>query len=108
MNSEYIEDITVTDMKKILADKAKDKELNYEQKLAFEYTKQFAKITSAQAAKLKTSLKEKFNMSDELATKLVDILPNKMELDIIFEKDQDMTEEQKMEVHEIIEKFKKE
>ncbi|MEI8364291.1 MAG: hypothetical protein WCF78_02445 [archaeon] len=108
MNSEYIEDISVSEVKKLLTAKGKDKELNYEQKIAFEHSKLFSKLTPANAEKLKASLIEKYQMENELANKIADILPNKVELDLILEKEETYNDEQKEEIIALVEKYKKE
>jgi len=108
MNSEYIEDISVSEVKKLLTARGKDKELNYEQKIAFEHAKLFSKLTPANVDKLKSSLIEKYQMTNELATKIADILPNKVELDLILEKEETYNDEQKEEIITLVEKFKKE
>ncbi len=108
MNSEYIEDVPVCEVKRLLIIKAKDQELNYEQKLALEHAKLFSKLTPANAEKLKTTLIEKLEMTNELANKIADILPNKVELDLIFEKEEKYNDEQKEEIIALIEKYKKE
>jgi len=108
MNSEYIEDVSVCEVKRLLTAKAKDKELNYEQKLALEHAKLFAKQTPANAEKLKTTLIEKLEMTNELANKIADILPNKVELDLILEKEEKYNDEQKEEIIALVEKYRKE
>ena len=108
MNSEYIEDVPISEVKRLLAQKSKDKELNYEQKLAFEHAKTFSKLTPVNAEKLKTTLIEKYGMTNELANKISDILPNKVELDLILEKEEPYNEEQKEEIISLVEKYKKE
>ena len=108
MNSEYIEDVSISEVKKLLTAKGKDKELNYEQKLAFEHAKLFSKLTPANAQKLKDALIEKYGMTNELANKIADILPNKVELDLILEKEEIYNDEQKEEIISLVEKYKKE
>lgn len=106
-NPEYVDDLTLTEIKKILTEKAKDKELNYEQKMALEHSKQFAKITPAKVEKLKKELMD-LELSGEIAVKLIDILPNATELDLIAEKNKSINEENKEKILEIISKYKKE
>jgi len=108
MNSEYIEDVSVSEVKRLLTAKAKDQELNYEQKLALDHAKLFSKLTPANAEKLKTTLIEKLQMTNELANKIADILPNMVELDLILEKEETYNDEQKEEIISLVEKYKKE
>lgn len=107
MQNEYVEDITLAEVKKILIDKGKDSKLNYEQKLAYDHAKMFSKITLSNALKLKEKLKE-LELSEELIVKIVDVLPNELELNLITEKEKDFDESKKEEILALIEKFKKE
>jgi DNA-directed RNA polymerase subunit F len=108
MKSEYVEDVTLLEIKKILTEKAKSKELNFEQKQSLEHAKTFVNITPANSEKLKIALKEQFSLSDEVATKLTDITPNSIELDLILEKEKNYNEEDKPKILEIINKYRKE
>lgn len=108
MNSVYKEDVTLAEIKKILSDKAKEKELSFEQTEAYEHAKTFSKLSLANAQKLKQELMAQFELNDELSTKLVDILPNKIELDVILEKEKEINDEQKQKILELIEKYNKE
>ncbi len=108
MNSVYKEDVTLAEIKKILSEKAKEKELSFEQNEAYEHAKSFSKLSFANAQKLKQELMTQVELSDELSTKLVDILPNNVELDVILEKEKEISEEQKQKIIELIEKYNKE
>ncbi len=105
-NPNYIDDLSLAEVKKILTEKGKDKELNYEQKLALEHAKLFAKLTPLKAEKLKKELME-LDLSSEVAVKIVDILPNAIELDLIAEKNKTITEENKEKILELVSKYKK-
>ena len=108
MNSEYVEDVTLIEIKKILTEKGKTKELNFEQKNALEHSKTFVNITPANAEKLKSTLIEQFELTNELATKITDLTPNKIELDLILEKEKAFDEENKEKILLVINKYKKE
>jgi len=54
-NPTYVDDLTLAEIKKLLTEKGKKKELNYEQKMALEHSKQFAKLTPVKAENLKKS-----------------------------------------------------
>lgn len=105
-NPVYVDDLSLAEVKKILTEKGKDKELNYEQKMAFEHAKQFAKLTPVKAEKLKKELME-LELPNEVATKIVDILPNSIELDLIAEKNKSITEENKEKILSLVGKYKK-
>lgn len=106
-NPNYDDDLSLAEVKKILAEKAKDKELNYEQKMALDHAKQFAKLTPLKAEKLKKELME-IELPNEVATKIVDILPNAIELDLIAEKNKAITDENKEKILTLVNKYKKE
>jgi len=105
-NPVYVDDLSLTEIKKVLAEKAKDKELNYEQKLAYDHAKQFAKLTPVKAEKLKKELMD-LELPNEVATKIVDILPNSIELDLIAEKNKTINEENKEKILALVGKYKK-
>lgn len=106
-NPNYDDDLSLAEVKKILTEKAKDKELNYEQKMALDHAKQFAKLTPLKAEKLKKELME-IELPNEVATKIVDILPNAIELDLIAEKNKAITDENKEKILTLVNKYKKE
>ena len=105
-NPNYVDDLSLAEVKKILTEKGKDKELNYEQKMALEHAKQFAKLTPVKAEKLKKELME-LELSSEVATKIVDILPNSAELDLIAEKNKTITDDNKEKILTLVGKYKK-
>ncbi|HOZ35502.1 MAG TPA: hypothetical protein PLK55_00770 [archaeon] len=105
-NPNYVDDLSLAEVKKILTEKGKDKELNYEQKLALEHAKQFAKLTPLKAEKLKKELME-MELPNEVATKIVDILPNAIELDLIAEKNKTITDDNKEKILTLVNKYKK-
>jgi DNA-directed RNA polymerase subunit F len=106
-NPNYVDDLSLAEVKKILTEKGKDKELNYEQKMALEHAKLFAKLTPLKAEKLKKELLE-MELPNEVATKIVDILPNSIELDLIAEKNKAITEDNKEKILSLVSKYKKE
>lgn len=106
-NPNYVDDLSLAEVKKILTEKAKDKELNYEQKMALEHAKLFAKLTPLKAEKLKKELME-MELPNEVATKIVDILPNAIELDLIAEKNKAITDDNKEKILTLVNKYKKE
>ncbi len=106
-NPPSVDDLSLSEVKKILTEKGKDKELNYEQKMALEHAKQFAKLTPVKAEKLKKELLE-LELPNEVATKIVDILPNAVELDLIAEKNKSIDESNKEKILTLVSKYKKE
>jgi len=107
MNYNYVEDVTLSEVKKTLTERGKEKELNFEQKNTLEHAKLFVALTPANSDKLKKSLLN-LEISDELATKITDIVPNGLELNLILEKEKDIDDSKKEEILEILKKYKKE
>lgn len=107
MKYEYVEDVTLSEIKKIMTEKAKNKELTFEQKNALEHSKLFVQLTPANTEKLKNSLLE-IDLTDEIATKIADIVPNNIELNLILEKEKDIDDSKKDEIINILKKYKKE
>ena|SRR3989338_86330 len=62
-------------IKERLAVKEKGEEVSYEQNLANEYSKKFSKLSNAKQEKLLKELSEIEGISEDLALKIVDILP---------------------------------
>ena len=106
-NIEYVGDLMLTDIKKILSERKKTKELNYEQKMAYEHAKLFTKLTQVKAEKLKADLLE-LELTTEVIATIVDVLPNKYQLDLLAEKNKCITEENKDKILELVDKNKKE
>jgi DNA-directed RNA polymerase subunit F len=105
MNYKYVEDVTLSEIKKKLTERSKEKELNFEQKNTLEHSKLFSNLTPANSEKLKKTLLE-LELSDELATKITDIMPNVTELNLILEKDID--DDKKQEIIDVLKKYNKE
>jgi len=77
LNSEFID---LTKVKGILKSKTK-KEMSYEQKLAFDNAKEFAKLTDKKALDLIKELRglEVNKLTDDLIMKIVDIMPSNID-----------------------------
>jgi DNA-directed RNA polymerase subunit F len=107
MNYKYVEDVTLSEIKKKLTERSKEKELNFEQKNTLEHSKLFSNLTPANSEKLKKTLLE-LELSDELATKITDIMPNVTELNLILEKEKDIDDDKKQEIIDVLKKYNKE
>jgi DNA-directed RNA polymerase subunit F len=106
-NIEHIDDLTLAETNKILIARAKKSELNYEQKLSKEHAKYFSKLSPKKSEDMKKELLEKAEVTNEVACKIVDILPNKIQLDLIAEKNKCINNTNKETILEIVEKYKK-
>lgn len=71
--------VTLAEVKELISDRKKDKDLSYEQDLTAKYAKRFAKVSVSQAEKLTQDLKEIEGLNEELIVKIIDILPEKKE-----------------------------
>ena len=79
--------ITLAEMKEILSERKKGRELTYEQDLALQYAKRFAKLSKAQAEKLAEELSKNAKLDSFTIAKIVDILPkNKETLELLLSK----------------------
>lgn len=82
--------VTMSEAASVLEERKKDGELGYEQKLAFDHVKKFAKLSSSEAKKMKEEIVDT-GLSDATATKVVDIMPvdiTQLRQVLIFEKKQ--------------------
>jgi DNA-directed RNA polymerase subunit F len=102
----HVDDLSLVEVKQILKEKKKIKELNYEQKMCLDHANLFSKLTVAKLEKMTLELLEKCEITNEVAKKIADILPNKIELDLIAEKNKCITSENKDSILEIVLKYK--
>ncbi|MFH1545058.1 MAG: RNA polymerase Rpb4 family protein [archaeon] len=72
--------IPLVEVKELLRERAKEGELSYEQGLTLKHAEKFSHLTKAKAEKLLQELKKIEGVNDEIAIKLVDILPDTKEL----------------------------
>lgn len=92
----------------ILEQRKEKAELGYEQKLTYEYCKKFSKLPKTKAAKLIEELKAVEGMDEHLAIKIVDILPEKIEvLKLLVPKGSKLKDEKLQEIMKIAGKYQK-
>ena len=100
--------ITLAEVKQILSERKKEKELSYEQDLTLKYAKKFSKVTMTQAEKLVNALKEVEALDPATIVKIVDILPVKKEkLQLLIPKDMVLNEADLQKILELCKKYKK-
>lgn len=93
---------SLAEVKNLLTKDEKDGELNYEKRLALEHAKQFAILNVTQTNKLITQLTKLERVSDSLAYKIAELLPqHPEEVRPIFAKERFTLEED--EIKKIIE-----
>ncbi|MBN2067783.1 MAG: DNA-directed RNA polymerase subunit F [Candidatus Diapherotrites archaeon] len=80
--------VSLNEVKQLLSDRKKEKDLSYEQDLTLKYAKRFTKLSPANAEKLLEEVRKIVGISDAQASKIVDLLPEKKEtLEMVFPKD---------------------
>jgi DNA-directed RNA polymerase subunit F len=72
--AEHEEPASLNEVLEILEQRKKDRELTYEQQLAYEHVKKFASGGKAKEEKLKKALKEA-GLGDRAVMKVLDIMP---------------------------------
>ncbi len=100
--------IPMAEAKAIMLKKEKQKELNYEQKLATEHLKKFTKLSESDAAKFIEQVSNVVKMSPETLMQIINILPkNADEVRMIFAREKfSLKEDELTKLLEIISKFK--
>lgn len=94
-------------LKERLAENEKGDEPTYEQNLAFDYSKKFAKLTPAKGKKLLEELLS-LGLSEYLALKITDILPEDMdELNLLPARTEKVPEESLKQALELVAKYQK-
>ncbi len=98
--------ITLVEVRELLSERKKEKELTYEQDLTLKYAKRFGKLTIKQLEKLREEL-SKMEKLDEIAiVKIIDILPKTKEiLDIILPKNMQLDNETTEKILNVTKKF---
>jgi len=100
--------VSLVDVKQLLSDRKKVKELSYEQDIAFNYAKKFAKLSSVQAEKLSEELSAIGGLTPEVIVKIIDILPEKKEiLQLLIPKEVVLDEASLQKIFDLCKKHKK-
>lgn len=98
--------IPAVEVKKVLAEKGKDKELGYEQKITSDYLNKFSKISQTKLNKLETDLKAIEKLSDKHIAAIINLLPKDLDdLRVIFSNERlELTQGDKEKILEIVNK----
>jgi len=100
--------VSLINVKQLLSERKKEKDLSYEQDITLKYAKHFAKVTPAQAEKLVTELKKIETLNDKTIVKIIDLLPVKKEkLQLLIAKDIVLDEASTQKILELCKKYKK-
>lgn len=97
--------INNSEAKDILTKKMKDKELNYDQQLAYEYLKNTTKLNKTDASKLADELKEQ-GLKEEQIINIVNLVASDEEvLKLILKKEGEVTPAKIKEIVKIVGKY---
>ncbi|HIE41169.1 MAG TPA: hypothetical protein EYP80_00735 [Candidatus Aenigmarchaeota archaeon] len=97
--------ITNPEVMNILAKKMKERELNYEQQLAYEFLKKTVKLSKTNAEKLRGELEE-LGLKEEYIVNIINIIPRDEQiLKLILRKEKEIKPAQIKKILEIIGKY---
>lgn len=101
--------VTFSESLEILKEKKKEKELEFEQRLAYDYVQKFSQLSSEKAEELVKELLEIEKIRDHQAVILVNNMPEtKEDIRLIFAKERTSLREDTVEqILEIIDKYRK-
>ncbi len=100
--------ITLAEVKELLTERKKEKDLSYEQDITLKYAKKFSKVNEKQAEKLKEELKGIEGLTDELKVKIIDMLPAKKEiLQLVIPKETVLDEASQQKILDLCKKYRK-
>lgn len=71
--------VPLAEVKKILSQKEKEKELGYEQKVTLDFLKKFCKQPSAKAEKLAEELKSLGKLSEKAVINIINFMPKDLD-----------------------------
>jgi DNA-directed RNA polymerase subunit F len=105
---EKVRYVSLAEVKNLLEKESKKRELSYEQNLALEHAKHFAKIGISKAKKMADELMKIERITEPFAYKIVDILPmHPEEVRAIFAKERFTLEDKEIkQIIEIVEKYR--
>ncbi len=98
--------VPVFKVRKILKERGKEAELGYEQELTLKYADKFSKLTPAKYEKLFEELQKLDGVTEEIAVKMVDLLPRRREIiQLALPKGSSLSEETMEKILKLTEKF---
>ena len=100
--------VTLSEVKQLLAERKKVKDLSYEQDLTYKYAKKFSKLSPKDTEKLLGELRPIVGLSDAMAVKIVDLLPERKEiLEMLFPKESKISDSTIEKILSLVKKYKK-
>jgi len=98
--------VTLSKVKNILKKRKEESELTYEQEETLKYASAFCKVTKKQRDKIMEELLKLETINEELAVKIIDLLPQEIEImKILPEKKSEVKEEDLVAALEIVKKY---
>ncbi|MCX8197201.1 MAG: RNA polymerase Rpb4 family protein [Candidatus Micrarchaeota archaeon] len=104
-----VKPVTLAEVLKILEKRqGTGGEFGFEQQTALDYVRKFAHLKLSDAQEMAKELLEAAELKEEIAVKIVDILPNRQQLMLILAKDKAELPEKKIDaILEIVERYRK-
>ncbi|MEM4662831.1 MAG: DNA-directed RNA polymerase subunit F [Candidatus Diapherotrites archaeon] len=100
------EPVPLSKVKNLLEKRKLDSELSYEQEEALKYAKMFSKVTKKQRDKIMEELMKLGTIKKELAVKIIDILPQEIEIMRLLPDKKDEIKEEDLEAAlQIVKKY---
>ena len=100
--------MTLVEVREILSERKKDKELTYEQDLTLKYAKRFAKLTPKQLEKMAEELEKIEKLDVAARVVILDILPKTREvLDLVLPKNIELDNETAERILDVTKKYAK-
>ncbi len=100
--------VNLAEVKQLLADRKKEKDLTYEQDITLKFAKKFSKLSLINAKKLQTDLEKIEGLNPETVTKIIDILPEKKEkLQLLIIKETVLNEVDLQKILSLCKKYRK-
>lgn len=99
--------VAMPEAKEVMSRREKEKELNYEQKVALDHLKNFTKMKESDAKKMVEELSKTLRMSPETIVQIVNILPKTPdEVRLVFAREKfSLKDEELKNILEIVKKY---
>ena len=103
-----VKQVPIYEVREVLKERSADSDLNYEQNLAYEYSKKYSKLAPAKGEKMLEELKEIEGMTDSFAISVMDIMPADLDIaKLLLPKGSAFTEDQLKKIISMSEKYSK-
>ena len=100
--------VSLAEVKQLLADRKKEKDLTYEQDITLKFAKKFSKLNLTNAKKLQAELEKIEGLDPETVTKITDILPERKEkLQLLIVKETVLNEVDLQKILSLCKKYRK-